>query len=209
MMNLGLNDLDSQIQNFLSKLSLGKPESLERSLSDSPTQYSAVPDYDFTQIFLKSRRKTDLRRLAILSWYFPEKVRIILQLSLKEYWDKSDQFCVDKEILLVSKAVALAWILSESNWSESDFFGNILNKKECQRLVDSLDFFRNSKRRVKRYTGYCRGYRESNRRAPRSFPRELERWVLDEEIWDQKVLNYQIKVQSILSRIDKFLEEVV
>jgi hypothetical protein len=37
----------------------------------------------------------------------------------------------------------------------------------------------------------------------------LERWVLDEEIWDQKVLNYQIKVQSILSRIDKFLEEVV
>jgi hypothetical protein len=68
-----------------------------------------------------------------------------------------------------------------------------------------LNFWRLSQRKVKKYTGYCRGYQESNRGAPRSFPPEMELWVLDETVWSQKELQFQTEVASCLMRLQGYL----
>jgi hypothetical protein len=208
-MKLSLNELDREIQKHYDSSFREKPESLRQFLSDSPTLYSDVfRFFDLTTIVIKSKRKQDLLRLALLSWYFPEEIGVILRMSLKEHWDRIDRFAIEKEVLFDSKQVCLAWILSESNWNEFDFFGNILNKDQVQRLLLSLNFKAISRRKVPRYTGYCRGYRESNRGAPRSFPRELESWVLDPEVELQRKNQFYLKVKLTKERLMNFLRLV-
>jgi hypothetical protein len=205
-MKLSLSGLDLQIQNRYSLLFSEKPESLRQLLLDSPKQdLSYFQRFDVTKFVFKDKSKRSLIRLAILSWYFPEEIRVLFQLNLKEIWTKQDRFCVEKEVLLSSKTICLAWILHESGWKERDFFGNILNERETVRLLKNLNFWRLSQRKVKKYTGYCRGYRESNRGAPRSFPPEMELWVLDETVWSQKELQFQTEVASCLMRLQGYL----
>jgi hypothetical protein len=208
MMDIKLSELDLQIQRLYSKNWRGKPESLRQILSDSPTQNLEylITKFDLTKIVIKSRKRQDFQRLAILSWYFPEEVRILVQLQLQDSW-KADDFNVEKEILLSSKELCLAWIISESGWTESTFFGNVLNKRQVERIVNYLNFYKISSRKVKRYTGYCRGYRESTRGAPRSFPPELEVWVLDEEELLKKRLSRQKKLDQALARCQEYLED--
>jgi hypothetical protein len=205
-MKLSLSGLDLQIQNLYSSLFSEKPESLRQFLLDSPKQeLSFFERFDVTKFVIKDKSKRQLVRLAILSWYFPEEIRVLFQMNLKEIWTKQDRFCVEKEILLSSKTLCLAWILHESGWKERDFFGNILNVRECTMLLQSLSFWRLSQRKVKKYTGYCRGYQESNRGAPRSFSPEMELWVLDEKVWTQKELQFHTEVAICLMRLRRFL----
>jgi hypothetical protein len=208
MMSLSLQKLDSEISHNYQRFWNGKPESLRQLLSDSPTQQLEflLTKFDLTQFVLRSKKRRDFQRLAILSWYFPEEVGILLRLQLQDAW-KTDELNVEKEILLSSKEFCLAWIVSESGWSESTFFGNVLEKTQVGRLVNSLDFKRLSQRRVKKYTGYCRGYRESNRGAPRSFPPELSVGVIDYQEMLQKRLNRQLKLDQMMARIRNFLEK--
>lgn len=171
-------------------------------LSDSPTQYQDVfLHYDLTRIHFGTSRRRDLQRLSILSWYFPEEIRILFQLNLKEHWDQTDKFCVEKEILLSTKEFCLAWCLWESGWTENDFFGNVLNRKEVNDCLSKIWFHKVSKSFVKKYTGYCRGYRESNTGAPRSFSPEYEVWVEDESVYVNRVLGYHNKVNLLLQRL--------
>jgi hypothetical protein len=130
----------------------------------------------------------------------------LFQLNLKEHWDGTDPFNVEKEILLINKELCLAWALWKSGWTESDFFGNVLNVKEVKALLQSVNFFRISRKRVKKYTGYCRGYRESNPGAPRSFSPDLEKWVEDEDIHEKRKLNHQLEVQLIRQELFLLLE---
>lgn len=205
-MKLSLSGLDLQIQNRYSLLFSEKPESLRQFLLDSPKQdLSYFQRFNVTKFVFKDKSKRSLIRLAILSWYFPEEIRVLFQLNLKEVWTKQDRFCVEKEILLSSKTNCLAWILHESGWKERDFFGNILNERETIRLLKNLNFWRLSQRKVQKYTGYCRGYQESNRGAPRSFPPEMELWVLDEKVWFQKELQFQTEVARCLMRLQGYL----
>lgn len=207
MMELTLKELDSEVRNFYLKHLSEKPESLRKFLSDSPTQYLDVfRHFDLTTIRIGTRKRRDLQRLALLSWYFPEEIRILVQLNLEEHWQESDLFNIERSVLLTSKHVCLAWFLREWRGNECDFFGNVLNTSDCQRVLRCLSFMKVSQRKVKKYTGYCRGYRESNSGAPRSFPVELETWVLDQEEFNSKVLARQIKVDETLQRISGFLE---
>jgi hypothetical protein len=144
-----------------------------------------------------------------MSWYFPEEIRILFQLNLKEHWDGTDPFNVEKEILLDNKELCLAWCLNKAEWSESDFFGNVLNVKEVQGLLNRVQFLKVSRKKVRKYTGYCRGYRESNPGAPRSFPREWETWVEDEAVHEKRKLDHQFKVQLTLRELENFLELMV
>lgn len=209
MMNLSINFLDAEIQKLLDKLSFGeRTMSLTAVILDSPTQYSDVFQFiDLTRILVKTKKKRELITLAIVSWYFPDTVRSLFQLNLKEHWDQVDRFSVEKEILLYSKTLCLAWILRESNWTASSFFGNILNKDLIDRLVSSLDFARIPRRSVKKYTGYCRGYQETHRRARSSVPRELYPWVLDQEIEEERQLSYHTRVSSCRERLIVYLKE--
>jgi hypothetical protein len=207
MMNLTLSELDSKVENFFLSHCTEKPESLRKFLSDSPTQYQDVfRHFDLTTILIRTKRRRDLQRLALLSWYFPEEIRILVQLNLEEHWQEQDLFNIERSVLLTSKQVCLAWFLREWRGNENDFFGNVLNRSECQRVLRCLVFKKCPQSKVKRYTGYCRGYRESNSGAPRSFPRELEIWVQDENEFNEKVLTRQLKVDACLQRIAGFLE---
>lgn len=206
-MKIDIQTLDCQLLQLYSKYFDEKPESLRKFLSDSPTQYSDVFQfYDLTRFHFRSRRRQDLQRLAVMSWYFPEEIRILFQLNLKEHWDGTDPFNVEKEILLDNKELCLAWVLQKSGWTESDFFGNVLNVKEVKALLQSVNFFKISRKRVKKYTGYCRGYRESNPGAPRSFSADLEKWVEDEEIHEKRKLNHQLEVRLIRQELFLYLQ---
>lgn len=207
MMSLTLQELDSEVRNFYLKYLSEKPESLRMFLSDSPTQYDDVfRHFDLTTIRIGTKKRRDLQRLALLSWYFPEEIRILTQLNLEKHWEESDLFNVERSILLTSKQICLAWFLTEWEGNEFDFFGNVLRRSDCQRILSLLSFMKLSQKKVKKYTGYCRGYRESNTGAPRSFPAELETWVLDQNEFNRKVLTRQIKVDATLQRISGFLE---
>jgi hypothetical protein len=207
-MNLTVSRLDEEIERFVKKTSLSRrTEDLRLLVSDSPTQYSEVPKYDVTQIHLKTRKKVDLLRLSILSWYIPdEAIRVLLQLSLREIWDKQEKFSIAKEVLLSSKSYCLAWILQESGWSPSTFFGNVLNRKEVEGLITRLRFFENPRGFVKKYTGYCRGYRDGRRKSSCSLTQEdfpTKSTILLEEA---RELQFQTSLHLVWIRIERFLE---
>lgn len=207
-MRLTLNELEASIQTFVDSLSMRNIESLRIQLSDDPKQFSEkLRDFDSTKLSFKSRRRKDFQRLAILSWFIPfEEIRVLLQLNLKETWDKADKFNEEKEVLLTSKAFALAWVLLEANWSERDFFGNILNEKTCQGLLSSLFFEKVSKRKVKRYTGYCRGYRESNRRAPNAPLGNLSPKCISVPDYEKKMQQFEARVFFLSRKLEDYLE---
>jgi hypothetical protein len=116
----------------------------------------------------------------------PDEVRVILQLQLMEHkhWDVVD-FDLG-EILLSSKSYALGFVLVQEWWNESDFFGNVLDR-ELTRTWNLVDFPKISTRKIRKYTGYCRGYQDSSRRAPSPLPLELRaRSSTDEELKRQE-----------------------
>jgi hypothetical protein len=207
MMKLTLQRLDEEIQSFFMKLNQENLQGLTRRVLDSPKQDTDVfLTFDLTRFRRTYHTKKEYRTLAILSWYFPETIRVLFQLNLKEHWDKSDFFNIEKEVLLSSKELCLAWILTESGWTERDFFGNVLNRKTCSTLLDALSFVKMSQRKVKKYTGYCRGYQDNSPRSRRSFPAELEVWVVDPVIQEQKIVNYQLQVNCLRWRLTCFLK---
>jgi hypothetical protein len=139
-----------------------------------------------------------------MSWYATDEVRFILQLQLMEHkeWDVVDFDLGD--LLLNSKSYALAFVLEQGWWNESDFFGNVLDK-ELIRIWNSVDFVKISTKKVKRYTGYCRGYQDSSRRAPSPLPLELRaRSSVTEELERQEraqihLLNWEKKIKERIS----------
>jgi hypothetical protein len=113
-----------------------------------------------------------------------EEVRILLQLSLEEVEWPAEKF-FQKEVLLTSKDVMLGYLILQEEWSGGDFFGNILDRARRQWNSEFCDFEKVSQRPVRKYTGYCRGYQESNRRGS-SLPHELKPVDAEEEdvqIW--------------------------
>lgn len=208
-MQLSVPSLNREIERFVGKTSLfQRTRDLRTQVSDSPTQYLEYPKYDVTRLVLGTRKKGDLLRLSILSWYIPdEAVRVLLQLSIREIWEKQERYSVTREIILSSKIFCLSWILKESGWTPSTFFGNILNLKETERTISRLKFFENSRRHVRRYTGYCRGYRDSSRRVCSSLKLEdlpVKSTILQEEA---RRLEFQVKLDTTFSRLESWLKE--
>lgn len=178
MLNVPVDELDSSLRNFYTKFLEKKTESLRIQISDSPTQYPT--DLDFTRLVVGTRKRRVLVGIILMSWYASEEIRFLLQLALEEI--KLEEGDLDLgRLLLTSKSYSLAWLQEQEWWNESDFFGNVLDK-ELILFWNRLSWYRLSSKRVKRYTGYCRGYRDSNRRAPSPLPRELvARFSVEEE----------------------------
>jgi len=198
-----LDLIDQQLWKFYHNELSETTESLRQLVLDSPTQLSKVTmDFDLTKFDLKFSKEREFQTLAIMSWYLPEEIRILLQLTLSETWrDQSDGV---KETLLTSKDYALTWLMRLSPWNESDFFGNILNR-HFSRIFNLTEFRRNSKRKVQRYSGYCRGYQDTNRGAPSSLRREhwAKLTLLEEE---QKQLEIEIQINLLFQRVEEELD---
>lgn len=207
LLNLNLRDLDSTLKRFYDQSSgPKKTESLRMSLSDSPKLYSdGQINFDPTQFYFGTRRRQDLIVLAIFSWYFPEEIRILFQLDLAEHWEKCDKFYEVKEILLTSKEFALSWLILQDQWNEFDFFGNVLRKKHIDVVLGRISFKKIKLNRVNRYTGYCRGYRESNTGAPSHLGPELVIGTLSFEEDQERRKEYQLRVFLLSQKITQFL----
>lgn len=199
--SLDLNHIDSQIETFYLKFLSEKTENLRNQVLMSPTQYSEVPRQDLTRLFLYFRKLSEKETLAIASWYFPEEIRFIVQLELSETWGAEDLEV--KEVLLTSKDLALTWLMRCSRWNEFDFFGNHLSKAFA-RLWNLTEFRKLSVRKVKRYTGYCRGHQDVNRGVPSSLRREnwAKRSVLEEMEFK---LRQEQKTKTLFNRVQNEL----
>ena len=189
--------IDSSLKKHFKEHYSAKTESLRQFLLESPTQYSDVFQFfDLTRIFLGIRHKRKQIGLAIISWYFPEEIRFLVQMELRETWDPESQEI--REILLTSKDLAIAWLLCESEWNESDFFGNVLNE-DLARQFSECDFAKVSRSYVERYTGYCRGYQESNRGAPSTLTSEhLAELTVEEDLL--RKMKFELKVQELFQK---------
>lgn len=194
-----LKVLDQQLNARYETLFGKGTESLRIQLLDNPKQNS--DSLDLSRLVIRTRRDSDLIGLALMSWYMTDEVRFLLQLQLLETRLSVPYGLM--EILLNSKEYALSWLILQEKWNERDFFGNVLDRK-LARIWEGTHWFRFSDRKVKRYTGYCRGYQESNRRAPSSLPLELRAklTVQEEELrrlaYDQRTFHLQCEIEEFL-----------
>lgn len=193
--------IDQEISKFYRKFLSPRTESLRQLLLDSPTQESILQKYDLTRLNFKFQKEREFRTLAIISWYFPDEIRLLVQVELSDSWKASQKEV--KEILLTSKDYALTWLMRVSRWTESDFFGNILNKSFV-RIFNLTEFRVKSRKRVPRYTGYCRGYQEANRGAPSSLGKEhwAKRSYLEEE---QAKLENELRLKLLIQQVEEEL----
>lgn len=199
------HDLDLEIERS-SCLALLREKSkvLGNYLTDSPTQYlESSRQFDVTSLRVPKKLK-DKYVLALLSWYLPEEIGILIRLSLEENWGVESAEV--GTIVLNSKEFALAWFIIQDRFNENDFFGNYLTEERVAHISKILAFKRESRRRVKRYTGYCRGYRQSNHRGQRPLPPEVQVGVLSYREAELRRQEKELKVQVLFNRIISFLD---
>lgn len=200
MLDQSLVALDSNLTKLYEQKFQRKSESLREQLLDSPTQLTEVYQRtDLTRLVIGTRLLKPKIGLAILHWYFPEEIRCLVHLWLWDNWGGESREL--REILLTSKDFALSWLILQDRWNGNDFFGNIV--RDTSKFWEGTKFALISRKRVRKYTGYCRGYQESNRRAPR-LPMELfAESSVDREL--SKVLILQNLISLWRERIEEFL----
>lgn len=205
MFSCSFEQLDSSLSNFYSKYLSEKTESLRIQISDNPKQNQIIQNFDFTRFHLKVHKDNQFVGLAILSWYMPDEIKFLLQLQLREVNLQAYDFRL-MEILLSSKEYALGYLLINERWTERDFFGNVLDKKFIRNWL-SVTFLKLSRKKVPRYTGYCRGYRDSNRRAPSPLPLSLrakmtvKEEMLQKELRTLKTIQWIKRIQEVVNRV--------
>jgi hypothetical protein len=99
-------------------------KTLRNHVVDSPT--FPVGDATFR---LKSLKSKELFELALVSWYLPEEIGVLLRLDLENIAPKledEDFHKVPLMIVLSSKAEALLFLQETNLWSTQEFFGNYL-----------------------------------------------------------------------------------
>jgi hypothetical protein len=190
--------IDLEIESYHSKYLQKRTESLRTILLDNPKQEIQWTKYDFTRLYFGNLRLRQKIALALMSWYMNEEIRFLVQMELREIWGGDSREVM--EVLLTSKEFALTWIYSISGWNERILFGNVLNR-ELGNLWQRVDFRRLSQRKVRRYTGYCRGYQESSRRASSPLPAELRPGTLSYEEYLERKTKHELSLQSLLQRV--------
>jgi hypothetical protein len=180
---------------------------LSTELRDSPKQETGV-FRPIEGISFPEGVKKRIKFLILTSvWYYPENpMSFYLLLECKKFFGK--EFEAEYSVLSSSKILALGFWLSQEKWSDRDFYGNVT------RLTSSIKFLishlinvrREPTFKVKKYTGYCRGYSESGRWAPWRSRRVDPDKFLTEREWLQKELLRYLKAHCLLKRIRERLE---
>jgi hypothetical protein len=177
-------------------------------------QESELPLYDLTKIRLESEAiKLKLKEkilLGVLLWYFPEEIKSTVWLWLDEHWGPNEREV--KEVLLTSKSWALGYILVQDKWSDNDFFGNILVKSTIKFLLrferDPKAFFvRFSNKKVKKYTGWCRGHQDVRRNPLSKDPNKYITDTLAQKLSLEAELQFLQKLSDLKESVEKRLEQ--
>lgn len=203
MFKLSLEDLDSQLSCFHHRLFREREFTLIDNLLAGPKHLS---EYDCTRLVIPTRKTKDLIGLAVMSWYMHDEIRCLLQLELGSIWPADSKEV--GEVLLTSKKFMLAWLIIQDRWNERDFFGNVLDK-QLSRYWNLVTFFRKSQRPVKKYTGWCRGHQESNRRVQFPLPAELMIGTISYEEDLLRRAEQERKLLLLVRRIETFLDTAV
>lgn len=202
MFKLPMWELDRSLRKLYRQKFKETSEGLRDQLLDSSKLYPELFDQvDWTNLHVKVVKLNHKVALAVMSWYMPEEVRFLLHFWLQEHWGGESKEVMD--VVLTSKDYALAYLCIQESWSERDFFGNVLDS-HLSKLWSMTAFRRLSQRPVKRYTGYCRGYQESNRSASRGLG-ELAVGVLTVGEFHQRELRQALKLRTLIARVQEFL----
>lgn len=125
------------------------------SASDSPKWLDANFE---NSIVLKSRKLDDLIVLAMMSYYIPEEIGVLLRLELQEVVDRNPEVEI-LHFLLQGKGLMFNYLCDTNLWSTRDFFGNILTSKRLKRIKNLFSLKFKTKRKPKRAQRH-RGYRD-------------------------------------------------
>jgi len=174
-------------------------------LRDSPTQESEVPLGTEGMKFPQGLKKVEKFLLLTSVWYFPENpMSFYIRLECEKLFGKELEN--EYRVLCSSKLLALGFWLSQDEWNDWDFYGNILRLRQGGKVYSLIHLRLQSTRRVKRYTGYCRGYPESGRWTPYRSKAVLKEKLLTELQWEQRQFLRHLKLLLILKRIRERLE---
>ena len=153
-----------------------------------PEQILREPNVLEIRFILKKFGLVDLELLAIASWFFKTEYQALLRLDIEERLKKCGDDLTRERIfpLLNSRNSALEYFYNLAPYSKETWFGNI--KPRLQKLLKEIKLKVlkiNPNLRIRRYTGYCRGY-GSSRQA-----KKVEKQVLLNNI-----IYYQRKAQK-------------
>jgi hypothetical protein len=107
-----------------------------QSLMNDVVDNSTFPCGD-TTFRIKNLKSKELFDLALISWYLPEEIAILLRLDLEQRVSKledEDFHKIPLMIVLSSKAETLLFLQETSLWSTQEFFGNYLLSGSLRKL---------------------------------------------------------------------------
>jgi hypothetical protein len=99
-------------------------KSLMHHVVDNPTFPAGE-----TTFRVKNLKSKELFELALISWYLPEELGVLLRLDLESRTSKlsdEDKHKIPLMLVLSSKAETLLFLQETSLWSTQEFFGNYL-----------------------------------------------------------------------------------
>lgn len=119
-------------------------------------KYRKSPEFKISfenSIVLKDKSLSNLVCLAIVSWYIPEEIGILLRMELSKLTGNENYFIL--EFLLEEKGLMLCYLIETSLWHTRDFFGN--EAKQILRCLKTIRPRFSSTRkptRIQRHRGY-------------------------------------------------------
>jgi len=111
-------------------------KSLRNHVVDNPT----FPSGD-TTFRIKNLKSKELFELALISWYLPEEIAVLLRLDLEQIalkLEDEDFHQVPLMMVLSSKAETLLFLQETSLWSTREFFGSYLTSSGILRKLRPL-----------------------------------------------------------------------
>lgn len=175
--NYSFNDFCGEIKSIvlqnIDELFLGSSQG-----GIDPEQYLENPNVSEVRFSLRTYDSTDWQLLALTSWHIAPIWGQILRQEIEEKIEKNKDISVKAKIypLLRTKSSCLEFFYNFAPYSNGDWFGNVIKRmKKVIKLLKPKILKINPNFRIKRYSGYCRGY------APSRPAKKVEQQVLENQ----------------------------
>jgi hypothetical protein len=146
--------------------------------------------------------------LGLLHWYCSDEIRFSINLFLEENWGRERREL--KAVLLSSKRNALAWIIIQKEFNESDFFGNYLSKNQFNNFFRLRFKIEQKKQNLRKYTGWCRGPQDYSSRVDNLTKRvRFRESEEDYTLRIQEDFEFQHLVDSLFSEIQEYYDKLI
>lgn len=197
---VSIRELDQKLGDFFSSEILEKLKGLSNKLFDNPTQDEEEPLLPMRELRYSKTLSLNEKILLLLStWYCEENIAFQIRQDFEQHWGKEQREIY--EIIISSKLLALGWLKSQDRWNEHDFFGNIMKKKQTEILIRKIKVWAPGFFKGKRYSGYCRGYKESASWTPHRSKSFDKKKFLTEKQFNERALVQSMKKFLLLRKV--------